>query len=283
MPDIAYVGGSFVPLNEARAPITDRAYYYADAVYEVCSTVGSKVFLFDKHLDRLERSLGGLRIPYTVDRRLLADLFQQGIALAGYNETLIYLQVSRGCALREKQFPSGEPQLILTFREKAPMPPEKRKRGIEVVLVPDERWARCDLKTVMLLPNLLAYQNALDRGKDDAIFYHPDKRIIHEATSANVFAVQGDTVVTPELCPKLLAGTVRAYVIDLARQNNIEVAERPVSVEQLLAADEVFLTGTTTDVLGVVRVDEQPIGQGRPGPMTRRLYELFKQTTGCGG
>jgi len=282
MPDIAYIEGSFVPLSEARIPIADRAYYYADAVYEVCATVGGKVFLFDKHLDRLEQSLRGVRISYSVDRHLLAELFERGIALAGYKETMIYLQISRGCALREKQFPTATPTLILTFREKPQMPSEKRERGIEVILLPDERWARCDLKTIMLLPNVLAYQKALDCGKDDAIFYDPDKRIIHEATSANVFVVQGDRIVTPELGPKILPGTVRSYVIDLARQHNIEVAECLVSVEQLLAAEEVFLTGTTTEVLAVVSVEGQTIGRGRPGSLTCRLYELFKQSTGCG-
>jgi len=282
MPDIAYVNGEFVPLAEARVPINDRAYYYADAVYEVCATFGGKVFLLDSHLDRLERSLRGVRINYLVDRLWLASLIEEGIWRTGYKETTIYLQISRGVAPREKRFPTQTPpMLILTFREKSQIFPEKRARGIEVILVPDERWAHCDYKTVMLLPNVLAHQKALDAGKDDAILYDGEQKTIYEATGANVFLVRDNRIVLPEEGPKNLSGTVRRYIIDLARRSGIPVEERRVGVTELLAADEVFLTGTTCEVLAVVRVDDQVIGNGVPGPMTLRLHKMFRESLGA--
>jgi D-alanine transaminase len=279
MPNIACVNGEFMPLEEARVPINDRAYYFADAVYEVCAAFGGVIFLLDEHFDRLERSLRGVRIHYPVNRTLLADLIRDGIRRAGFEETLIYIQISRGVALREKKFPSdASSTLIMTFRENAQVAPEKRERGIGVILVPDDRWAHCDCKTVMLLPNVLALQKALDAGRDDAIFFDPEKRIVHEATGANVFIVKGGRLATPEESPKNLAGTVRRHLVGLARQNGIAVEERSVTVDELPAADEVFLTGTTTEVLGVVRVDDHTIGQGVPGTMTRRLHRLFLES-----
>jgi len=282
MPDIAYLGGEFVLLGEARVPINDRAYYFADAVYEVCATFGGKVFLLDAHLDRLERSLRGVRIDYPVDRSWLAALIEEGIRRTGHREVTIYLQVSRGVALREKRFPARvAPQLILTFREKLEVPAEKRSHGVEVILVPDDRWARCDYKTIMLLPNVLAHQKALDLGKDDAIFYDPEERIIYEATSANVLIVREQRLATPEEGPKTLPGTVRRYLADLARRNGFAVEERTVGVDELLEADEVFLTGTTSEVLPVVRVDERVIGKGVPGPVTLKMHRMFRESLGA--
>jgi D-alanine transaminase len=284
MPDLAYVNGEFLPLAEARVPINDRAYYYADAVYEVCATLGGRVFLLDAHLNRLERNLRGVRIACPVDRRRLAALFKEGIRKAGYKETIIYLQISRGVAPREKKFPAETaPILILTFREKPRIAPEKRARGIEVILVPDDRWARCDYKTVMLLPNVLAHQKALDDGKDDAIFYDREKMIIHEATGANVFVVRAGRVATPEENSKILPGTVRRYLMDLARGNGIAVEERPIGVAELHEADETFFTGTTSEVLPVVRVDDRAIGDGVPGPMTLRFHRMFLESLGHRG
>jgi D-alanine transaminase len=282
MPDIAYVNGEFVPLAEARVPVNDRAYYYADAVYEVCATFGGKVFLLDLHLDRLERSLAGLRIGSGVDRRRLAALIEEGIRRAGHAETLIYLQISRGVAPREKKFPAGAaPTLLMTFREKPRVAPEKRERGIKALLVPDDRWAHCDYKTIMLLPNVLAHQKALDAGKDDALFYDRETMRVYEATGANVFLVNAGRIATPEESARTLPGTVRRHLIDLARRNGIAVEERPIGVAELLAADEVFLTGTTTEVLAVVNVDDHVIGEGAPGPMTKRLHRMFRESLGA--
>jgi D-alanine transaminase len=282
MPDIAYVNGEFVPLAEARVPLNDRAYYFADAVYEVCATFGGTVFLVEYHLDRLERSLRGVKIGYSVDRPRLAALIEEGIQKAGYAETVVYLQISRGVAPREKKFPAAcAPTLMMTFREKPQVAPEKRARGIKALLVPDDRWAHCDYKTIMLLPNILAHQRALDAGKDDAIFYDRESEIVHEATGANVFIVREGRVATPEEGPKVLSGTVRRYLIDLAQRDGITIEERPVTVAELRAADEVFLTGTTIEVLPVVQVDDRVIGDGRPGPMALKFHAMFRESLGA--
>ncbi len=279
MPDIAYVEGKYVPLEEARLPLSDRACYFADAVYEVFATFDGKVFLFDDHMARLERSLEAVRIPYALDRQWIAERVSEGIRRCGYAETLVYLQISRGEALREKKFPSpASPTLFMTFRPKPQIAPDVRERGISVLLVPDDRWGHCNIKTIMLLPNILAHQKALDGGFDDAVFYDAQQKTLHEASSANLFLAVGNRLITPAEGPKILSGTVRAYIIGLARENGIAVEERGVGVGEILTADEAFLTGTTTEVLGIVRVNETLLGEGRPGPLTRRLHALFLES-----
>lgn len=281
MPDLAYVDGCFVPLEKARVPLSDRAYYFADAVYEVFTTFGGDIFMFDAHMDRLEQSLQGVKIDYEVNRETLAGIFGEGIAEAGYAESLIYLQISRGCAIRDKHFPiSDERNLIVTFRQKPSLPPERFSRGIKIILTPDDRWGHCNFKTIMLLPNVLALQAATERKKDDAVFFDPASETVYEATSANVFMVKNGGLFTPKECDKILSGTVRRHVIDLARRNNIQVDERPASVEEFRQCDEAFLTGTTTEVLGIVEMDDAPVGDGMPGPLTRRLHDLFRESVG---
>jgi D-alanine transaminase len=281
MPDIAYINGEFVPLQEACVSLNDRAYYFADAVYEVCTTFGGRLFIFDSHMDRLENSLRGVKIEYRVDRPYLAGLMEEGMRRAGYAESLVYLQISRGSGLRDKRFPAGpERNLVLTVREKRPIPPERFRQGIRLILVPDERWAHCNYKTVMLLPNVLAHQAALDEGKDDALFFHPEGGMIYEATSANIFLVHGGRLATPPEGPKILSGTVRKYLIDLARRNGLEVDEHPINRTDLGNADEAFLTGTTTEVLGIVEADGAQLGDGHPGPITRRLHGIFRESVG---
>ncbi|MCX8037599.1 MAG: aminotransferase class IV [Candidatus Sumerlaeia bacterium] len=279
MPDIAYIQGKYIPLEEARLPLTDRACYFADAVYEVFATFGGKVFLFDEHMARLERSLQAVRIPFALDRQWMAERVAEGIRRCGYTETLIYLQISRGEALREKKSPTASPPtLFMTFRPKPQIPPDVRERGLSVLLVPDDRWARCNIKTIMLLPNILAHQKALDNGFDDAVFYDAQRNVLHEASSANLFLAAGNRLITPAEGPKILSGTVRSYVVRLARENGIAVEERDVEVGEILRADEAFLTGTTSEVLAVVRVNQTPLGDGRPGPLTRRLHGLFLES-----
>ena len=281
MPDVAYVNGEFVALEKACLPINDRAFYFADAVYEACTTFGGEVFLLDEHLDRLERSLAGIRIDYPVDRRFFAEMVREGIRRSGYAETLIYIQISRGAALREKDFPKeARPGLMATFREKPPTNLRARERGITVLLVPDDRWGHCNYKTTMLLPNVLAHQKAHDCGKDDAIFYDGERNVVYEATSANVFIVRDGRVETPAEGPKILSGTTRRYVLDLAKRSGYVIREREIPVDEFLSADEVFLTGTTTEVLGVVAIDDRRIGDGRPGPVTRDLTRLFEESVG---
>jgi len=281
MPDLAYVGGEFVPLEEALVPLNDRAFYYADAVYEVLTTYSGNLFLFDYHMERLENSLRGVRIPYHVDRAALESLFREGIRRSGYREALIYLQISRCAAPRDKRFPDGRgPNVFATFREKPVAAAERFARGIRILLVPDDRWNSCCYKTVMLLPNVLAHQQALDSGREDAVFFDARERVIYEATSANIFIVKNERYITPNLTNKILPGTVRRHLIALAQAAGLPIEERPVAVDELLAADEVFLTGTTTEVLGVVQVDEQTIGAGVPGPMTHRLHAILRKSVG---
>jgi D-alanine transaminase len=275
------VSGEFVPLGEARVSLNDRAFYFADAVYEVVATFGGKIFLLDYHFDRLENSLRGVRIPYAVDRKALEALFYEGIRRAGYEETLVYMQVSRGAALREKRFPEAAACcVVLTFRPKPPVNWARLERGISLLLVPDDRWGHCDYKTIMLLPNVLASQRAVDAGKDDAVFYDAEKKVIREATSANIFIVKNSRYITPNLDNRILPGTVRRYLIEEARRQGLAVEERPVAVQDLIDADEAFLTGTTTEVLAVVSVDGRPIGKGKPGPMTRQLHRIYDEAVG---
>jgi D-alanine transaminase len=274
MPDIAYVNGEFLPLDRATVPVEDRGYQFADAVYEVIRTCSGRPFALDEHFDRLDRSLAALELhpPFTRDQ--WKDVIAEALRRAAFPEAMIYLQVSRGIAKRHRGVPAQcAPTVVLTVRA-LPDSTVVRQRGIRCVTVPDQRWGRCDIKSVALLANVLAYHHAHQAGADDAIFVETDGTV-NEATAANVFLVTGNTVVTPALSPKILAGITRAKLLEAARSAGLAVTERRVTKAELPAAAEVFLSSTTAEVVPVLAVDGQPIGAAKPGPVSARLYAEF--------
>jgi D-alanine transaminase len=280
MPALAYVNGTISSIGEARVPIEDRGYQFGDAVYEFLATYHGAVFAIQAHMERLERSLNALDFP-SIDlqkiEQAIRHLHQRSaIARAG-----IYLQISRGVRPRNHAFPQeGEPQVVMTVREAMELPEMLRKNGAKAITVADIRWGRCDIKTVQLLPNVLAKQQALQSGADDAIFISL-KGQVREGTSSNVFIAKDGELFTHPLTPAILPGVTRRLLLEICEREKIKVHESHFAKQQLFAADEVFLTGTVTEVLPVTQIDGQRIGQGSPGPLAGRLYKNLRELAGA--
>lgn len=279
MPELAYLNGDIMPIEEARVPIEDRGYQFSDAVYEYLASYKGRLFAVEEHLDRLERSLQALRFP-PVPRELVRGAIMETFTQAGIERAGVYLQISRGVAPRNHAFPSpAHPQIVITVRHSPETPPEYLLNGIRSITVNDIRWGRCDIKTVQLLPNVLAKQQALEAGVQDAIFLDREG-IVREATASNVFIRCKDHLETHPLTPHILPGITRTVLIDICRSLGIEVREQFFNHQALLHADEVFLTGTVAEVLSVIEIDGHTIGTGRPGDMTRRLREHLERRVG---
>jgi D-alanine transaminase len=275
MPDIGFVNGQFMPLAQATVPVEDRGYQFGDGVYEVLRTYRGIPFQLEAHLARLERSAQAidLTLPYT--QAQWQGYVTEGIRLGGFAETKVYVQVTRGVALRDHPFPSDTaPTAVMTVRELRPLDPALRASGVGAVTVPDLRWGRCDIKSTNLLPNVLARQRAKVLGAFEAIFVREDE--VTEGAVSNVMAVRSGVVITPPESQCILSGVTRSVVLGLARKEGVSVQERSMTLVELLGADEVLLTGTTVEVLPVVRLDGAPVGTGKPGAVTSLLYDRFQ-------
>ncbi|MBX3343663.1 MAG: D-amino-acid transaminase, partial [Nitrospira sp.] len=279
MPDIACVNGCFGPVAEAVVSIEDRGFQFGDGVYEVIRTYRGKPFALDEHLARFERSAQALHLSLGLTKDQWMALVQEGLRLSQFPETKIYLQVTRGQAPRDHLFPASTvPTTVLTFRELHPLDASIRKAGVGAVTVDDIRWGRCDIKSVNLLANVLARQRAKEAGVFEAILVRDG--LVTEGSVSNVMVVRNGVVETAPEGHRILSGVTRAMVLELARKEGLPVVETFVGREDLLAACEVFLTGTTVEVLPVVRIDGQPIGAGVPGPLSQRLSRRWEALVG---
>jgi len=279
MPELAYLNGDIMPIEEARVPVEDRGYQFGDAVYEYLASYKGRLFAVEEHLDRLENSLQGLHFP-PVSRDLVRNAIMETFSRAGIERAGVYLQISRGIAPRNHAFPmQAHPQIVITVRRAPEMAPENLQKGIRAITVKDLRWGRCDIKTVQLLANVLAKQQALEAGVQDAIFIS-DEGIVREGTSSNLFIRCNDHLQTHPLTPHILPGITRVVLIQICRGLGIEVREQFFNRQELLEADEVFLTGTVTEVLPVTVVDGRTIGDGRPGNMSQLLRKHLRARAG---
>lgn len=273
MPEWASVNGRFSSIDEATVPINDRGLQFGDSVYEVFVAYGGRLWLEDEHYRRLEASLAAIGIVASLAQ--IRDWVSDTLHQSTLGEALVYLQVTRGVAPRGHLPPNKiEPTIIVTVRELRTLPAETHARGVSAMTTPETRWARRDVKTTNLLANTLAKREADDAGAFEALFVNADGTV-NEGSSTNFFIAHGGEVITPPKTHAILPGVSRDTVVELARDEGYKVTERLVSRNELLAADEVFLTGTTTEVLGVVSIDGQKIADGRVGPITRRLYAAF--------
>lgn len=280
MPDIGFVNGQFLPLLETRVSVEDRGFQFGDGVYEVIRTYGGKPFHLEAHLARLDRSAHAIRLSPPFSVREWAGFVAEGLTRAGYEESKVYIQLTRGVAPRDHRFPERvRATAVMTVRKMQPLDPVLQANGVAVVTTEDLRWARCDIKSVNLLPNVLARQRAVEAGAFEAIFVR--SREVAEGAVSNIMLVRQGTLITPPEGDRILSGVTRALVLELARREGIPVRERAVSVEELRAADEVLLTGTTVEVLPVVQVDGAPVGSGKPGALTRRLCAGFRRAVGA--
>ena len=277
MPRIAYVNGTYVPLREAAVSIEDRGYLFADAVYEVWSVFDGLLADLDGHLNRLERSLRELKIDMPMPPSSLLVVLTEVIRRNNIREGMVYLQISRGAAPRDHVFPVGvKPAVVITAKPvDRYAAARKAEAGIKAITAPDIRWGRCDIKTVGLLPNVLAKQAAKEQGAGEVIFFDRDN-CVTEGGSTNVYIVGKDNVIrTRSLAANILAGVTRLNLIGVADQAGLQIDEQPFTVDEMKAAREVFVTAATSLVLPVVMIDDTMIGDGAPGPVASSLRELY--------
>jgi D-alanine transaminase len=275
MSRIAYVNGRYVPHRAAQVHIEDRGYQFADGIYEVIAVRGGRLIDEAPHLDRLDRSLGEMRLAAPMPRAPLRHAMREVIRRNRVTEGIVYLQVSRGVAPRGHAFPKGaKPALVITAKRVAPNYAQMEK-GIAVVTMPDIRWKRRDIKTVNLTANVLAKQQALDAGAYDAWLVEPDGTI-SEGTASNAWIVTNNKeLVTHVPDYRILNGVTRLSVKALAEKEGYRFVERAFTKEEAFAATEAFVTGTTSWVTPVVSIDGMKVGTGQPGPLTKALQRLY--------
>jgi D-alanine transaminase len=281
MTDVVFLNGRFLPRPDATVSIDDRGFLFGDAVYEVVRAARGRFVEAERHLKRLERSLREIALPTPqIDPLAVAKdlLGRNGL---GQREAVVYLQVSRGAAQRQHAFPPTPvpPTVLMTATPFQPRP-ELAERGAAVITQPDLRWSRCDIKSVNLLPNVLAAQRAAEAGAFEAILLRDG--VVTEATRSNVFAVLGSVIRTHPTGPLILPGVTREVVLELAAEAGLSVSEKAVTAGELERAEEVFVTGTTSDVMPVVTIDGRRVGRGVPGPVATQLGQLLAQRIEAG-
>jgi len=272
----AYVEGQYLPHRSAALHIENRGYQFADGVYEVMAVIGGRLVDEEPHLARLARSLAELQIDAPMSNGALRIVMREVICRNRVRDGIVYVQVTRGVAARDHAFPrTARPVLVVTSRPKRPADPRAAAEGVAVITIPDIRWQRCDIKSVALLPNVLGKQRARRAGAFEAWQVDSEGRV-SEGTSTNAWIVTPDaTVVTRQADSAILNGVTRLAVLDIIRREGCRFAERPFSVAEAKQAREAFLTSTTADLLPVVRIDGDPVGDGRPGPLSRKLRECY--------
>ena len=273
-----YLNGAYLPKEEAFVSVDDRGFLFGDGVYEVTPVYRGVPFRLGRHLDRMRFGLGELGIRYGLEE--VEEVHHRLVrlnGLEGEEAAIVYYQVTRGAAPRSHLFPDP-PVPPTVYAYAAPYrrrPGAEWKSGYAAVTAPDRRWARVDVKAVTLLPNVLALQAASEAGAGDVILVREGVAV--EGAHSNLFAVFGGVVTTHPL-HRILAGITRECVLELCGALGLAKAERPIQVEELFRADEIFFTGTTSEVRPVVKVDGRPVGTGAVGPVTRRLYAAFLET-----
>jgi D-alanine transaminase len=276
---IAFVNGEWVAVSQAKVSVLDRGFLFADGVYEVIPVYAGRGFQLREHLQRLARSLKEIRIEDPHTQAEWAALCEQLIArnrgLAADGNLMVYLQVTRGVGERRGHpFPEKITPSIIGMCNPLPVPTEAARRdGVAAITMPDIRWHRCDIKSLALLPNVLATQTARDADCNEAIL-HRDGRVT-EGASSNVFCVFGDGIVTPPLGPDILPGVTRLLVEALERSHH-PVTERAPTLEELSTADEIWITSSTREVLAVTQLDGRAVGSGKPGPKWKQANELYQ-------
>ncbi|WP_417600601.1 D-amino-acid transaminase [Pararhodobacter oceanensis] len=272
-----YVNGEYLPEDQAKVSIFDRAFLMADGVYEVTSVLGGRLIDFDGHVARLQRSLDALEIRNPLTREAWLEIHRHLVTENAIEDGLVYLQVTRG-APGDRDFafpPEDTPPTVVLFTQNKPGLADNpaAKAGIKVISVEDQRWARRDIKTVQLLYPSMAKMMAKKAGCDDA--WLVEDGAVTEGTSNNAYIIKGGKIITRQLSSNILHGITRAAVLRFAREAQMEVEERAFTIAEAQAADEAFVTSASAFVMPVIEVDGVALGQGTPGPVVARLREIY--------
>lgn len=278
-----YLNGEYIPKEKAFISVDDRGFLFGDGIYEVTAVYRGKMFRWERHLARMQRGLGALRIDF--DPASLEEVHNELIRANDLESTpisYVYTEITRGVAKRTHKFPPVAPvptRYLFAGEYKRP-PREEWEKGYTSVTVHDQRWARRDIKTIQLLANVFGAQAGADQGVDEIVFVNEGMAI--EGSHNNLFMVFGDTVVTYPLSNQILPGITREVVIELAERLGYKLEMRPVPVAEMFDADEIFHSGTLSEVKPCIEVDGKKIGDGKVGPVTRALFDAFLEETGSG-
>lgn len=267
---LAYLNGDFVPLRKAKVSVLDRGFLFGDGVYEVVPVYRGKPFLFDRHLDRLEQSLEAIGIEPPLSREAWHEIVSSLIETE--EDRALYLQITRGCDPFRDHLGDGQKPTIVAFTQ--PMPP-RRQTPLKAITCDDIRWRWCFIKTTSLLANVLLKRQAKAEGADEAILIRDG--LVTEGAASNVFIVHEGEILTPPKGPHLLPGVTRDLLLEIGREAGLPLSERPIPVERLRQAEEIWLTSSTRELVPVTLLDGRPVGNGETGPCFRRCMELLQQ------
>jgi D-alanine transaminase len=273
--EFVYLNGELLRHADAKVSVEDRGFNFADGIYEVVRVTAGTPFRVEAHLDRFEGGARALEIDLPLARDGVRDAMVEVIRANRIAEGTVYVQLTRGAAPRSHAFPEGaKPSLVMLARPHAGPDEDSLESGVAVVTAPDLRWGYCEVKTIGLLPNVIAYQHARSEGCFEALLVRDGA--VTEGAHTSAFCVRGRTVYTHPI-DNILPAITRRFLIDALRSERVEVVEAGVPVDEFRAADEVFLTGTTTEVTPVVSIDGEPVKKGKPGKLTRKAQELYRR------
>jgi D-alanine transaminase len=273
---IVYVNGHYLPEDEGKISIFDRGFLFADGIYEVTAVVSGKLIDYEPHMERLERSLSEIRMAWPCSKAELRGMHDELIVRNKLDQGWVYMQITRGAADRDFKFPEEAKPTLVGFTQSKPLldNPDART-GVKVVTVPDIRWMRRDIKSVMLLAPVLGKQAAYEAGAFEAWMIEDGH--VTEGTSSNAYIVRNGRVITRPLSNHILAGVTRRSLLKLAEDAGVVIEQRRFTLQEAYEADEAFLTSASNFVLPIVEIDGNRIGGGQPGPVARKLRSLFIQ------
>ena len=273
--NIVYLNDKFLPIDEAKIPVLDRGFIFGDGVYEVIPVYTGRLFRLEHHLDRLGRSLEGIKLDNPLVNDEWQEILEELVKRNGGGDQSVYLQITRGVAKRDHAFPENvEPTIFAMSNPMGEVDPELRN-GVSCVTVEDFRWKMCHIKSIALLPNILLRQQAIDQGAIEAIMLRDGN--VTEGAATNVFISKGNTIFTPPKSNLLLPGITRDLVVELCHEHNISCEERDISESELRSADEIWLSSSTKEVIPVTQLDGLPVGEGKPGPLWQKVLELYQE------
>lgn len=270
-----YLNGEWLPLAEARVSVLDRGFMLGDGVYELIPVYQRKPFRLDAHLARLQHSLDGIRLANPLGNAQWREVIGQVVAAHEADDQSVYLQVTRGAAPRDHAFPANTPPTVLVMSSPMSRPePAQFEHGVRAVSTDDIRWRRCDLKTLNLLPNVLAKQQAVDAGCVECIMFRDG--VLSEGAVSNIFAVKNGVILAPVKDQRVLPGITYDLVLELAQAHGLAYEVRDIREAEVRDADELWLTSSSREVQAIVELDGRPVGSGKPGPLYRRLHALYQ-------
>jgi len=274
--DVVFLNGELLPLDEAKVPVLDRGFIFGDGVYELVPVYSRVPFRLDEHLARLERSLGEAKIRNPYSRSRWREIIYQLIDAQPFEDQGVYFQVTRGVAKRDHAFPRDAQPTVFMMANPLVNPPHAQvEAGGTAVSAQDNRWLRCDIKSISLLGNVLARQISAEAGAAETILFRDGK--LTEASASNVFIVKRGVIVSPPKTSLILPGITYDVVAELARANATPLEFREVPEAEVRAADEIWVTSSSKEILAIVSLDGRKVGDGRPGPVFRRMYELYQE------